>query len=158
MWSLLLPLALANPTQMSGTWTLDREASDSVDAILAARGISWPIRQAAQYSEVTQVFTFSADTLHIHVNSSLRDTEEDLRLDGTRQSRTTDRGEPVTLWTVWEGEALVTTSLITGPDGATTRFVITRRVEQEGAVMRQTMLWDPPEGPTLSADRIFRRP
>lgn len=158
MWLFFAHQALAGPAELSGTWSLDREASDDVGALLEARGYPWVLRQAAQHSQVTQTFTFSGDELNIHVVTSLRESNDLLLTNGARQTRTTDRGEAAEYWTRWSDDALVTTSVITSSDGQVARFIVSRRVEADGAVLRQTMTYQPPDGRVLSADRVFRRP
>lgn len=41
------------PANMSGTYTLNKTLSDSMDAVLKMQGVSWLVRQAASFSNIT---------------------------------------------------------------------------------------------------------
>lgn len=155
--ALLVSLALAAmPADLVGRWTLDTSASQSVDALMAAAGASFLERQAAANMSLTQDIRVQGQELVIVVDSTFTDRTERLPLDGSVQRRTTKDGEPLANRTYVDGDRVVTVSEITKTDGVAV-MEIHRRVEQGGALMRQTLRYTPPGGQTLTADRVFRR-
>lgn len=41
------------PSNMSGTYTLNKTLSDSMEAVLKMQGVGWLVRQAAAFSNIT---------------------------------------------------------------------------------------------------------
>lgn len=155
---LLLAVALGGaPGDLAGRWTLDQRASDPVDALLQAAGASYLERQAASNLTVTQDIRVEGAELVIVVDSLLMDSTERLPLDGQAQSRTSKKGEVMTVRTWIDGAAVVTSTEITGADGRVSRMEIRRVVEDGGRTLRQTLRYTPAGGATHTADRVFRR-
>lgn len=155
---LVISLAFAAPADFAGVWKLDLKASDSLDALLEARGVGWAQRQAAKMIVVTQTWAFlSEGTLQIDVDSPVMDSTETLLLDGTPQPKTSKEGDALVNRTRWEGEELVTVSEIDSHDGRHSRLELRRRLEQGGAVLVQRTIYTDPEGQSWAVDRVFNR-
>jgi hypothetical protein len=154
---LFVSLAWAGmPEDLTGRWTLDKAASESIDALLKTIGANFFERTAAANLSVTQDISVEGQELVIVVDSTFLDSSERLALDGSPQPRTSKRGEPVVVRTHVDGEALVTSSEIT-TEGGLLLFEIRRVVEDGGATMRQTLRLTATTGSIQTADRIFRR-
>ena len=53
---------------MTGTYTLNKTLSDSSQAVLKMQGIGWVVRQAVQYSNITQImkqYTDEKGVVHV---------------------------------------------------------------------------------------------
>jgi hypothetical protein len=156
MWTLLAALALAANPDFSGSWSLDLAASDSVDPILAAQGVGWAERQAAKSLTATQHIRQSTSTLTIDIESAVIDKTEVLPLDGSPQSGTTRDGKPRVARTTWQGSALVTTAVVTAPEGAQ-QMTLARTLEDGNNTLRQHITLKLADGTTYEVDRIYRR-
>lgn len=155
--TLVLGAALAAmPADLSGKWTLDLSASQSVDALLEASGASLVERAAAATVSVTQDMRVEGSVLVIAVDSSLFDRVERLPLDGRAEARTSKRGEPMEVRTTIEGDRVVTRTRITGAGGVSL-LEIERRVEDGGQTLRQTVRYTPAGQAAMQAERVFRR-
>jgi len=68
---------------MSGTYTLNKTQSDSSQAVLKMQGIGWVVRQAVQYSTITQImkqYTDEKGVVHLDQESistgGIKNTED----------------------------------------------------------------------------------
>lgn len=156
---LLLLLGFATPAWahegFTGTWVLDKQASDSLDPLLQAQGVGWFKRKAAAGLDVTQVIEVEGDTVHIEVQSSLKSGAETVQLDGVARERVGEQG-PARVAHRWEAETWVTTSQASSPAGEPLRTTLTRSLSDEGQTMTQRIQVEI-GGQTLSLDRVFRR-
>lgn len=66
----LQPLPPAQPAQVdfSGTWSMDLQASDSLDDLLQQFGVAWPLRKLLDNLPVQQEVTQNEHSLNIAVN------------------------------------------------------------------------------------------
>ena len=91
LFTLLLPLhALA--AGLSGTWTLDKAASQDLTPLLAAEGAPAIERGIVSRMSVTQVIDDAGDRIHLELQSVLRDKSMDLILDGVERTEPGDHG------------------------------------------------------------------
>lgn len=149
--------ALAAPVDLSGTWVLDKQASGDLDPILQASGASWVERQAARGLKVTRTIEQDGDTLRIAIDSSARDSEETVQVDGVPRQRTTGRGEVATVTHRWEGAAWVSESLSESEAGQSVRVTQTKTLSADGATMiTRIQLVRGDEAP-IGVDRVYRR-
>lgn len=154
MLLLLAALALAAPN-FTGTWTLDLDASQSVDALLAASGASWPERAAAGTLSVTQQITQDPKQVRLDFDSALVERSEVLVPDGVPRTFTGKNGTG-TVATSWKGDALVTVSDLPTASGQRLKLTATRTLEDGGRTLRQRLELRTPDGQVVVADRIFR--
>jgi len=157
--TLLAALLLAAPAwagDLQGTWEIDLKASDSLDPLLKAQGVSWVKRKAANGLKVTQTLARDGDQVTLSVVSSASSRDETLSVDG--ELRTVE-GENGTMQVrhSWDGDVLVTVQETETPEGTAT--VTTRReASDDGATLTQRITLQTPGGETITVDRIFRRP
>lgn len=150
-------LALAAPIDLSGTWVLDKEASDSVDELLKSQGVSWAQRKVVAGLDVTQVISQSGDSVTVAVDTSKKDRTETLVADGVARQVTSDEGATATVTHSWQGSALVTRSSGVDKQGRQAETTITRTLEDGGGTLRQLIEFSADDGTTASAARIFRK-
>lgn len=153
------PSLAADKVDFTGTWELDLDASDSVEAIMKAQGRSWAERKIADNLVVTQTITQSAETMVVEVTSTVKDKREVLKLDGSEEVKKTDDAGSVVSRTFWQagGTQLVTENIMTLADGAKVNMVLTRFLEEEGKVMRQDISLKLSDGQVLTARRVLRQ-
>ncbi|WPH02490.1 Hypothetical protein R9X50_00535500 [Acrodontium crateriforme] len=90
-----MPGAPATTTvrSMGGTYMLNRDISDSMEALMKMQGVGWMVRQAVKYSNVTTVITQStSETGHVKLHSVMQSTggvknEETWVLDGVEREK-----------------------------------------------------------------------
>ncbi len=151
---MVLPcFAVAAPIDLSGTWALDLEASDSLDPLMKARGMGWMKRKLAANMEVTQVIVQQGDTLEVQLLSAVRTESMTLHVDGKTREETTSEG-PSQVSHRWSGDALETRSEAVR-DGVSTTARIVRTVEDGGKTMRQRMEVRI-DGVEFVVNRVFR--
>lgn len=161
MASLLLALWLAtsptaDPSALSGEWTVDLSASTSADLLLKEWGASWVERQAAAALPVENRIAVGDGRFDLTIDSSLFTRSESFPTDGSWRPGTTKDGAPTRTRCFYDGPALVTVTELSR-DGATWTLEARRTVEDGGQTMRQHITLRTPDGRTLSADRVFRR-
>jgi hypothetical protein len=150
-------LALDAHPSFAGAWQLDLAASESPEELLKAWGTPWAVRKAAANLSVTQTITQDEQRLAITIHAVVMDSTEVLPLDGGWATSTTKEGEPVRTRTWWAGDDLWTTSEVTRADGSHITLQVDRRLEDNGATMRQRLILLLPDGAQLAADRVFHR-
>ena len=148
--------ALGATTDLTGTWTLDKSASESVDAILKAQGLGMIERKVAGSMAVTQVITVEGDTVTLQIKSTHKDETQTLLVDGAQRVVAGDLGDS-NVSHVWSGDALATTSDAVAKDGGATHTTITRTVVEDGQTMNQHIEMVMGDGTTHTATRVFRR-
>ena len=143
----------------SGTWVLDLAASESLDALLAAQGKSWPVRKLAGSMQVTQKITQTATTLTIEMEGALADRTEIMKLDGSWENKTAGTTGPGRTRTYWapDGKNLVTESIVTLENGDNATMSAKRTLRDNGKTLVQRISLTLKDGNTLSANRILRK-
>ena len=138
----------------SGVWVLNLDKSDSVDAILKAQGRSWPERKIADSITVTQTITQTPELMTVHITSSVTDRVDRLKLDGTTETKETDRLGTVKTRTFWsdDGKILTSVTTMTLSDGTKADMHAIRHLTPEGA-LRQDIELHLADGKILKAKR-----
>lgn len=149
--------AWAAPTDFSGTWQLDRAASDSMEPLLKAQGISMVERKIASSLDITQVIQQAEDTLDLEVKSTAKNVVQKLIVDGESRRIESDRTGPSMVSHRWKGTVLITHSIGADPDGVPIRTTITRSLDDGGATMTQTIVQTTDNGTPITVRRVFRR-
>jgi hypothetical protein len=147
---LFVSIALAHSlAPFTGTWHLDPEASTSLDALLSAQGLSWPLRKLAGTARPTLEVRETDGGLAITTLDPLGRREDLVHPDGQARETTTRQG-PVTCTSRWAGAALLTRCRL-----AEGELVVERRVADD--VWTQDLAFTPTGGPRQTARRVFRR-
>lgn len=146
----------AVPADFSGTWQLDLAASQSVGPLLELVGAGSLERRLADSVSVTQVIEQSEAQVRVTTEAMGKRSESTWPLDGSQVRSETRKGQPQVTWLAWDGSALEARSEVTLESGVV-RMVVRRVLEEEGTVMRQSLIVTPPDGATVRADRVFRR-
>lgn len=148
--------ALAAPVDLSGTWVLDKQASGDLDPLLQARGASWLERQAAKGIKVTRIIRQEGDTLHVEIDSSAKDAQETLIVDGVARPETSEQGERATVTHRWEGQALVTESVVQDKSPAV-RVTQTHTLSADGTTLTTRIRFVRGDEAPITVDRVYRR-
>ena len=152
-------VAHAAPPDLTGTWTLDLEASDPVDSLLAVQGLSLPERSLASRMAVTQTIVQAPGQIRIQVDSVARSRSELLHLDGREETVQSESAGPVRTRTQWapDGVTLVTRSDVRLADGRPATLVVSRRLADGGRTLLQRLDLAVASGERLAATRVFRK-
>lgn len=157
--ALTLPSAPAfadDVVDFSGTWALDKRASDSIDDILKAQGVSWFKRKAVGGLSVTQRVVQKGTLLDVVIESSVKTQAHQWVVDGEPHTRTLDDGREATSTHRFEGGALVTTTTGLSVGGDAYTLVSRRSLADEGQTTRLDLACTI-DGSTTKATRVFRR-
>ncbi len=143
----------------SGKWVLDNKASDPVDEILKAQGVSWLERQAIKSAKIIQDIKQDGTQVTVTIGTVAKSRTEVLKLDGSAQVTEGDRLGNVKSKTFWDtdGSTLVSTIEPTESSQNFTEFKVSRRLQDGGKTLAQTMEMKLKNGQTLKANRIFRK-
>lgn len=150
-------VAQAAPVDLSGTWVLDKVASGDLEPLLRARGASWMERKAVKGMSITQTIAQDGDTLRIEVDTSLKDTEETVQVDGVARKQKTPRGEVATVTHRWEGAAWVSHSVLKAPSGEAVALTRTTRVSPDGASLTTHIRVVRGDEAPVEVSRVYRR-
>ena len=153
------PLAGGEHPDFTGTWKIDLEASDPLDALLEVQGRSWIERKAARAMKVTQRITQTADSITIAVESVLRTKTDTFAIGGPWEERDTDELGRVRVRTEWseDGVRLVVRNEAKLKDGTQGELRISRWLEDGGKTMVQLVELALKDGRNPKARRVFRR-
>lgn len=143
-----------NP-QMTGTWVLDLEASDSNQPLLKAQGVNLVVRTAARGMAVTQRITVAADTVTVEVESSLRSQTKQLTTDNKVRSVSGEKGTaPVRHY--WSDDDSLVSIAGTRIDGIAGQMIVDRSLSADGKTLTQKITLEQPSG-NIVTNRVFRR-
>lgn len=152
--ALAAPPAHAAPGDFDGTWVLDLSASDSMDPLLKAQGVSAMKRMAAAALVVTQRITASASSVRLVVESKANNTDNTIAMDGSAHTEKGPAGDIVAR-DRWVGNAWVTDSEMSGGAACPCKLTLTRTLE--GDVLKQRFALTTNDGASHVMNRVFRR-
>lgn len=137
----------------SGTWVLDLKASDSLDELLKAQGVSWMKRKAIAGLKVTQTVSQTDNQVTIETSSSRGNRSQTLQVDGETREVEQDRGT-AQVRHEWRGDDLQSTSELPKDGGVLTSV---RSLSEDGKTLTQSLILKKSDGSTIEVARIFRR-
>ncbi|HEX4145646.1 MAG TPA: hypothetical protein VHY91_19225 [Pirellulales bacterium] len=140
----------------SGSWQLNVEASDSLDPILEAIGLSFIERALVNNTVVTHVIRQTADELTIDVQTSFFSRTDHLPLNGQPADTLDPSGRPVESVSAWsdDGRRLIS-KIWVKPDKQ--RFTLTRSMDEEHDAMEVLIEFFPQKGKPMASRRVYRR-
>lgn len=144
---------------LSGVWVLDRSASESMDAMMAAEGISAIERRVYSHLGVTLKIRQTPGMVTINMITSVLSELEELKTDGSPQDREVFHVGKVTCKTTWAdgGHALVTVTDLKAGDGKPAQGIVHRSLEDNGNTLVQQLSLVLSDGTTIPVKRIYRR-
>jgi hypothetical protein len=151
------PIPIAQ-VDFSGQWQLDLKASDSLDAILAACGISAIERMILDNAPITQDVRQTREEITIDVTSGPYHRTDVMWLDGRRTKSEDPAGRPVVSESFWndEGTAVITKiwqeNLLDLPP-----WTMTRTLSEDGNTAYVLNEYAPVDGAPLASRRIYHR-
>ncbi len=151
----VLGVAWAGPIDLTGTWTLDKDASDAPGELLKAQGASYVERKVAAEIDMTLVITQAGDEVTIETQSRMQASPQTLIVDGVARQVTNDKGEVSNVVHSWQNNTLVTRSDAVATDGQAIQ--ITRSLLDEGRTLNQQILMTTAEGEAITVVRVFRK-
>jgi hypothetical protein len=139
----------------SGRWELDLAASDSLDEVLKACGVSAIERMFVNTAAVTQVITQTDQEVTIDVISGFYKRTDILLLDGRKTPGVDPAGRAVESASSWnaDGTAIVTSVWL---QPGQPPLEMTRTLE-DSQTMYVVDEYAPADGPRLTCRRIYRR-
>ncbi len=140
----------------SGKWQLDVDASDSLDAILTAIGLSYVERALVNNTVVTHVITQTPHELTIEVQTTFFGRTDHLPLNGQPADAVDPAGRPVESVTTWSDDGRqLTTKILVRPDNQ--HFTLTRSLDEGQDLMKVLVEFLSAKGQNLSSRRVYRR-
>ena len=148
-------LSLLLLADLTGSWTLDREASEDMDTLLReTQDLSWVERRLAATVDVTHVITQQGDTLEILIVAPVYERKSTLETDKTWRP-STGRNGPTTQRAWWEGEILVVESRGSVADGTPALYRTERSVADDDMTLLLTITAE--DGRSWRVKRVLRR-
>jgi hypothetical protein len=140
----------------SGRWELDLKASDSLDEILKACGVSLAERWILDKAPILQDVKQTPSEVTIDITSGPYHRNDVMLLNGQRVNAEDPAGRPVESSTVWneDGTALIT-SIWARSDQPP--WVMTRTLSDDGNTTIVLNEVSTPEGRPIACKRIYRR-
>ncbi len=143
-----MSMAVALAADLSGSWALDPDASESLEPFLEAQGVGRLQRRLAASTAPVATITQAHDTVTITLTDRLGERTDVLRVDGiVRDTETRDGTVPCR--SSWVGEDLQTRCTLSSGE-----LTVTRR-RAEDTLTQVLQLATPHE--TISVRRVFRR-
>jgi hypothetical protein len=140
----------------SGQWVLDVKASDSIDAMLTAIGLSIIERALVNNTTVTHIIHQTADEFTIEVKTAFFSRTDHLPLNGDPAQTTDPSGRPVESVTAWNDDARRLITKIWVPRDKQ-RFTMTRSLDEGHDTMEVLIEFFPKEGKSMTSRRVYRR-
>ena len=154
LW-LWLVVGLAEAADLSGHWVLDAGASQPIDPILAAQGVSWAKRKAAEYLDTDCTIVQSGERLVLTFRGPLGTVTQTLVADGQPHATVNPAGLPTTWTTSWQGEALVSVGT-TQAEGQQAALTERRTLSADQQVLSLALTLSA-GGQQTTVQRVFRR-
>jgi len=140
-------------SSFTGKWVLDQKASDPIDELLEARGISWLKRKIAGSLTITQELSFSGEYFIVNFQTVIKERTDKMKLDGTPFEFESAEFGKVIAYSKFDSEVLETS--MTANDGTN---VIRRFLQDEGKTLITDMHYVSKDGGhVLTCKRVFRR-
>jgi hypothetical protein len=140
----------------SGQWQLNVEASDSLDEIMKAIGVSFIQRGLVNNTVITHTIQQTADELTIEVKTTFFSRTDRLPLHGEPAQTTDPSGRPVESTSAWsdDGRQLITKIWVPRDQQ---RFTMTRSLDEGQDAMEVWIEFFPKAGKSLTSRRVYRR-
>lgn len=149
----------ANQVDFSGSWELDSDASDSMDAIFNLQKISWLKKKFGAKLDAKSVIKQTSEGLSITFDNLAGKTTQHLYFDGKEHLTKNPAGHDARFSTTWSKDGKVLTS--TGPsitkDGLNGTLTEVRTLSEDNATMFLTISVKLPNGKSASVRRVFRK-
>jgi hypothetical protein len=148
-------MSLVVLADLSGTWALDREASEPMETLLTeTQELSWIERQLVSSVDVEHVISQDGEAVDVDVVTAIYTRNAKLTTDGEWRDATLRTG-PAQQRSYWEGEVLVVVSKGTIADG--TDAVYTTRRWVDGDDMFFELHIAASDGREWTSKRVLRR-
>lgn len=159
---LTLPLpspATAEHPNFTGTWSLDTDASGSMDPIFKLQGISWTKRKLGATLDNELKATQTADKLSIVFDNLKGTITQELYPDGKPHETMNPAGRAVTFTTTWseDGKSLVSTGLTVTEEGTHATITVRRSLSADEKTMTLRLEVVLKDGRKASTRRVFLR-
>jgi hypothetical protein len=146
-------------TNFTGTWVLDRAASESMDEMMTAEGLSSLERKLYSRLAETLAIEQTPTEVIIKTTTSIVTDTQNLITDGSPHTREVFRIGQVTSRTNWDadGKTLVTETELTAGDGSPAHGTVRRSLEDKGASLIQVLSLELADHKVIKARRVYRR-
>jgi hypothetical protein len=138
----------------TGTWTLDRAASDALDPVLIAQGVSLAKRTVARNLDLVQKLVDHGDRFSVEMEGP-RSKQGMVIFDGKEHSENTDQGTVLYRAKREESGSVVVVSRPAEGGGLIT--VVSRSLDATGQTLRQTITVKGGTDGPVAATLVFRR-
>ena len=140
----------------TGTWVVDTEVSDPINAILTAIGLSFIERALVNNTTITYVISQSPDELTLEIPAPGFSRTDHLLFSGEPSETTDPGGRPVQSISSWsdDGKQLITKIWVKPQDQ---HFTMTRSLNKRQRTMEVFVEFFPKDGETMTSRRVYRR-
>jgi len=140
----------------SGQWQLNVEASEPLDEIMKAIGVSIIERTLVNNTVVTHIIHQTADELTIEVKTAFFGRTDHLPLNGEPAQTADPRGRPVESTSAWSDDGTQLITKVWVPRDRQ-RFTMTRSLDAGQDAMEVLIEFFSKEGKSLTSRRVYRR-
>lgn len=154
---MLVLQAFAQPPDLSGTWVLDAEASESMAPILAAQGVPWIARKVAEDLDTPHAIQQDATSLTITFDNLAGSHVQVLRFDGQPHTTVNPAGLATTFASSWsDGQLRSEGPVLDGGEQVAT-LVEVRTLTADGDTLHLDVTLTGVDGTSRTARRVFTR-
>ena len=159
MTGLIPSSALAQRPDFTGTWALDKAASDSMDPVFQLQGISWAKRKLGANLDAKQEISQHEDNLVIVFDNLVGNVTQKLYFDGVPRASVNPAGHDATFTSSWsqDGKFLVATGPVKTHDGTTAITTERRSLSPDGRTLTLHVEVALPDGRKAAVNRVFRK-
>ncbi|MEL6342996.1 MAG: lipocalin/fatty-acid binding family protein [Myxococcota bacterium] len=143
--------APALAADFSGTWILDLSASDSVEPLLKARGVSMVKRKAAASMSVTRIISQSGNSMTVNTVTSAKNETKTYQVDGQTRTVSGDQGS-ADISHRWDGEVMITTA-----QSAEGTMTTRRTISADGRTLTEQLTYKGSDGSPIVVNRIYTK-
>lgn len=149
----------ANQIDFSGSWELDKDASDSMDAIFDLQKISWVKKKMGANLDAKPVIRQTSEGLIIAFDNVAGKTTQHLYFDGKEHLTQNPAGHDARFTSTWskDGKALISTGPSITEDGLKGTLTEVRELSEDKTTMILTVSVKLANGKSASVRRVFRK-
>ncbi len=155
LWLLWTALALAGAPRLDGVWDLDQDASESLEPVLVLQGANWLERRIAGRLDITQTIRVIPDGYAVSMASSVYERSFQALPDGVVRPYSAPRMNARSLKTTWQGDVLVTETVLILADGTLARAREERRL-LDPQTLEMMIVLEPEGAEPIRIRRVFR--
>lgn len=156
MFSLLVGVALSGPAPaLDGTWVLDEQRTESMDAVLRAHGLPWPVRKLMGKGPEWMRLECGTQRVTTTIKTPVGVLSELMLMDHTARPVKTPLGEQV-VWHRWTEDGAMQSSRHLAERSPQSAMVRTCKVQPDDSLRCRVQVLSQ-QGQPVAATQVFTR-